>query len=542
MPDWFGSLVPVDSGCMRRKVCLAGLIVGLLAPSAYLAWSWRSMPQLDFYHDDSLYWVSAQSLATGAGYRIASLPLQPFQTKYPPLFPAFLSLVWKLNPHFPANLPLATLVVWLVFPAYLFLAYQFFRQCGLKPKEQVVLTAIAALNPVAVVFSFSLMPELLFTSFLLGSLLLAERGSAAETPARFAVLSGLLAALAYLTRSAALPLLVTVPVGFVLHRQYRRAWFFAGAMLPAVVAWQGWVQGRLSHAWDLVTLYYTNYLGFQLYNVPFQDVPLVIWHNLDAYLIGIGRLLTFDIALADSKHFERVIAIAAIAGAVRFARKTGQWQMPLAALGYSVMLLVWHYQPDQRFVFPLYPLLAVGLWAEAGNVVRALGKAWAKPERSERIAAALGAGAIAACALFITASTVAGLFWFLPRLFGAYEADLAARRPVYQWIANNSPKNANVFAYDDPLIYLYAQRRSCNLPIPTRLYYHNDDAGIDRLLHSIDSFARQNRLDYVLLTPGDFYRDLHENGARHLSQAVQDSASFSQLYRTPNAAVYRLIR
>ncbi len=49
------------------------------------------MPHLGFYHDDSIYWVSARSLATGDGYRIESLPGEPYQTKYPPLYPALLA-------------------------------------------------------------------------------------------------------------------------------------------------------------------------------------------------------------------------------------------------------------------------------------------------------------------------------------------------------------------------------------------------------------------------------------------------------------------
>ena len=65
---------------MLRRLTAIGVFVLVLAPSAYLAWSLRDMPHLGFYHDDSIYWVSAKSLASGDGYRISSLPGQPFQT------------------------------------------------------------------------------------------------------------------------------------------------------------------------------------------------------------------------------------------------------------------------------------------------------------------------------------------------------------------------------------------------------------------------------------------------------------------------------
>src|SRR5579862_1792772 len=102
-----------------RKLTAIGVFLAALAPSAYLAWTLRTMPHLGFYHDDSIYWVSARSLATGDGYRIQSLPAQPYQTKYPPLYPALLAGIWKINPRFPANLPLATLFSWLMLPPFL---------------------------------------------------------------------------------------------------------------------------------------------------------------------------------------------------------------------------------------------------------------------------------------------------------------------------------------------------------------------------------------------------------------------------------------
>src|SRR5690349_5252819 len=69
------------------------LAVILLIPSGIYSWRYRSMPQLGAYHDDAVYWLSAQSLAQGNSYTIPHLPERPAQTKYPPLYPALLSLV-----------------------------------------------------------------------------------------------------------------------------------------------------------------------------------------------------------------------------------------------------------------------------------------------------------------------------------------------------------------------------------------------------------------------------------------------------------------
>ena len=523
---------------MLIKLTAMGVFMLALAPSAYLAWTLRDMPHLGFYHDDSIYWVSAKSLAAGDGYRISSLPNRPYQTKYPPLYAALLAGIWRINPNFPSNLPLATLLAWVLLPVYLLTVWIFLRQCEFDWRVQCLLFLIAGLSPVAAVFSFSLMPELLFTAFLLGSVTLAERASESNAAWWLPALAGIGGALAYLTKSSAAPLLITVPLCFALRKQFSKAGLYAAAMLPAVVGWQWWVSGHLSRSWDLVTLYYTNYLGFQIYNVSLADLPLVMWHNLDGFLMGAGTLLTFDVPFG-SKHLERVAAVAAIAGCVRLARRTNQLQYPLAACGFSMALLVWHYTPDQRFVFPLYPLLLAGLWTELANVYQALRASWGKPALADRTAALAGAGVLASFALFIAFTSTYGLFRFLPDLFASYRADFAARRPAYEWIARNAPPEANVFAYDDPLLYLYAGRKSCNLPIPPKLYYHDDQAGIDKLLFALPDFAREYELGYVLIARDDFYRDLHDHGASCLKQAVESNKAFEQLYRTSDVAVYR---
>src|ERR1700733_11156077 len=521
-----------------RKLTVIGVFLAALVPSAYLAWSLRTMPHLGFYHDDSIYWVSGRSLAMGDGYRIESLPGQPYQPKTPPLSPQMLAGIWKINPSFPANLPLATLFAWLMLPPFLAILWILLRDYGFSTRERSVLVVLAALSPVTVVFSFSLMPELPFTALMVASLILAERAGKPDAPRWLAFAAGICAALAYLTKSVAAPMLLTVPLCFALRKQFQKAALFSAAMVPAAAGWQWWVMRHLSNSWDLVTLYYTNYLGFRTYNISLRDLPLIVWYNLDGFLQGAGKLLIFDLPYG-SKHLERVVAIAAIAGCVRLAMRKREWQYPLAALGISALLLVWHYPPDQRFVFPLYPLLLMGLATEVRNIGLALRKAWAKPAFADRFAGA-GFGAIlAGLVAFAIFCTGFGLTRFVPDLFASYRADFESRRSAYQWLAAHAPEDANVYAYQDPVLYLYTGRKACSLPIPPKFYYHRDDDGIERLMASMADFARDYRLLDLLLTPDDYYRDLHAAGTRGLAQAMQSSA-FQILYGSSRVAVYKL--
>ena len=211
------------------------------------------MPQFAETHDDSIYYVAAKGIATGAGYRVLSLPSEPFQTKYPPGYPFFLSLVWLIEPTFPANLTLVTALNWLIFPVFVALSYLWLR----RTRRALLSTALIALNPYVILFSTYLMSELLFGCLVLISLLLSRR----------AVLAALVGAAAYLVRTGGLVLAVSGTFCLWLEGRRKEAFQLAAVFLPFVVAWMIWAKMHQAAGTDIVTLYYTNYFGYQLLNV-----------------------------------------------------------------------------------------------------------------------------------------------------------------------------------------------------------------------------------------------------------------------------------
>ena len=89
------------------------------------------LPQFGDIHDDSVYYVSAKSLASGRlPHREPSRP-QPFQTKYPPLYPLLLSIAWRVNPRFPQNLPIAAWLSWLALPLMLAVLAALYPRMGI---------------------------------------------------------------------------------------------------------------------------------------------------------------------------------------------------------------------------------------------------------------------------------------------------------------------------------------------------------------------------------------------------------------------------
>ncbi len=528
---------------MRRKCVFLSLIVLALLPSAWVAWTWREMPHLGIYHDDSLYWVAAKSLAAGEGYRIESLPEQPYQTKYPPLYPLLLSLVWKIAPQFPANLSLAMLVSWLLLPVYVAAAWLFYRRSGIGPNEALWLCALLALNPLVATLSVMLMSELLFGSILLATMVVAERASRRQQPAWLALAAGLLGALAFLTRSAALPLLVSAPLCFLLRKHYRGGVLFLAGMLPAVVGWLVWSAAHTSSASDWVTLYYTSYLKFHLENVPLAEMPSLVWKNAGALIYGLSDLLIFGNTVNFwTAQLSRLVAAAGVAGSIRLAWRKEMLFYPAFSVLFLIQALLWHYPPHDRFVVPVLPLLLAGFWTEMKHLAGVVRVAFARPKLAERVVAGFVTAVLCTLAVFAVYRTWHGLASFLPGVLEHHRRTLAANRQAFAWLAANSTVQSRVFAYGDPLVYLYTGRRACSLRIPPRLLYKGDRRGIEGFVERLPQFVRDFRLDYVLFTMGDFQLDSPEIGFAALRRVLREHPGFELSYQGREAAVYRIVR
>src|SRR5689334_3230527 len=89
---------------MPRTAAVFIAVLMLMALIAKPVWDAREQWYFGQSADDAVYWVSAKSLADGAGYRVPSLPGQPFAVKYPPVYPLYLSIAWRIDPVFPRNL------------------------------------------------------------------------------------------------------------------------------------------------------------------------------------------------------------------------------------------------------------------------------------------------------------------------------------------------------------------------------------------------------------------------------------------------------
>lgn len=511
------------------------ILLLLLIPSAVFAWRTRSMPEFASLHDDGVLFVTAKSIADG-GYRIASLPENSWQTKFPPLYPLYLSAVWKLNPNFPGNLELATFMSWMVLAVLIGLVSLYYRRSGLSDSRSWLLVAFLAVNPYLVQFGCTMFSEVFFTCWVLAVFLAIARPGV-----KWAIAAGALAGCAYLSRTAGIALLVSVPLALAIKRDWKRAVAFALTMLPAVVVWTLWSRSHLPHPIDNTLMYYTDYTGYEFLNVDLHNLPRVVWKNLDNLLYGMGSLVLPGIfAGLPAKIVTQMIAVAMIVGTARLARRGIMEDYGWFAVISAGILLVWHFPPNERFVLPLAPLLLVGLVTEIEHLGAMLKTGLRHKDFGQRAVAIAMAGVVAIVLGGALVTQGYMTFFFLHESAEQKAPKLADQRVAYTWMAANLPPDATVLSYDDALVYLYAHRRGNYLPLLTRWWYADDLASIVDAYKNVNDYCLERHLQYFYFTTQDLEREVGEDERAAIERAVRANPFLKPIFQYGIGTVYKV--
>jgi len=524
---------------MAKTAAIALLFTLLLAPSAWFAWQNRHMPQFGQAHDDAIYYIASKSLADGQGYRISSLPQAPYETKYPPLLPWLLAIAWMVQPKFPENLAIATAIQWAMIPPFLWLCAAWFRRAGLSESYRWLAVALLAVQPYTVMFAAGIFTEALYAVFLLASLIVVDRARQRADGWRWAVIAGALAGFGYLARSAGAVAIVSGPLVFLIWKKRREALAFFLGMVPMMAGWMAWARIHQSSSTDFVSLYNTNYLGFQFANVHWSDLGTVAWTNLAHLLYEMGALV---FPLNSDSFFMQLLrdtVAVAIIWRLYCRRRDPVLQPYLWFAGLSIVeLLVWHFPPNLRLMYPLVPLFTAGLLWEGQHLAQMIRRCLTHPDRSQRIAAWMVGAVAAAAALFGLLTQGYMTFHELPGLSRTNERMREERAETYRWIGQHVDPNVNVMA-TNPAVYLYTGRRTASVGIMPIDWYHHDRARMLEPFQGISAFASGQHLDYIYMHESD-YGALIPDAAEDARRAIESHPGLRRVFESGRSSIFQV--
>jgi len=443
-------------------------------------------PAAGMYHDDGIYLVTAKSLAEGHGYKIISLPGEPPQTKYPVLFPFLLSLVWRVYPKFPANLPLLRLVPLGSTVAWMVLAAEVLRMLGASRRERALILLLTVGSPWVAFLATTTLSESLFAALLTAGLLLLIRTTEpAGTATGF--WAGVAFGAALLTRAAgAVPAAAGLVVLAWSKRWSATVAYGLGFGLVAI-PWFVWVLGQNSSSAAIDTYY--SALPYGSWNIVSSYAPSekleVLVTNVIYSCLAIGQIWGWAWPGLMAPLIAAPLAMLVVAGLWR-----SRAEPAVAVIGaYIAMVLMWVW-PPLRFLLPVTPLL---IWY---GIVGA---------RRTRTAYALLAVLLATSAYKVVILTAqvsrTGVAWPVQNV----PDDWNSMVKVFAWVNDNTSPNAVLSGNLDPTYFLFTNRKALRAfeTDPYRLYYNvlgrpGDPVGTS------ETFRRRllsTRSDYLILTP-----------------------------------------
>ncbi len=224
------SLVPL--------VVAAGLVVvGFLV--------WAAVPP-GVWHDDGAYLLLGKSLADGEGLRYSQVPGSLPGAKFPPLYPLFLALLWKVSPEAVGQGQLAAIfnVLFVVSSGALFVAY--LRTLDFSWRSAVVTGVLLWLLPDLWRVALVPLSEPLFLVTLVAALWTGSRLEAQPTWRRLGEFLAVFA-VTYHVRTMGLAIGIAIPLALLMRGRKTWALRSAAGAVMIIVPWMLW-SGRAASA------------------------------------------------------------------------------------------------------------------------------------------------------------------------------------------------------------------------------------------------------------------------------------------------------
>jgi hypothetical protein len=478
------------------------------------------------YQDDAIYTVLAKALAEGDGYRMINLPGSPHATHYPPGYPFFLSLLWRLSPNFPDNIVLFKFAnaAWLAVAALG--AWMFARRrLQLASAPAAAVAAAGTLTIIVLLVTGVVLSEPMFMALLFPALLLSER-AADEGSVRIAIAAGVACAVLALVRTIG-AVIIPAALLVLLHRRQIRAALAMGISAAAcLLPWQLWVSAWQHEVPPVLTGKYGAYgqwvaQGYQDGGVEFaRDIVI---RNLAATLEFLGFIfmpVTSNWLRAVAFAIVCMLAAVGLAVLAKRARVTA-----LFLVAYIAVVLLWPFDPT-RFLIAIWPVLTLG-------GVAAVMAAWqwrpgASALRMLRVAA-LGLSAV-----IIGGFVALNSIGYSRQWWASIQRDTGRRaKPVVEWVAAQTNPSDILTVDDDLLVFLYTGRQgtpTSSFTPAERLRATTDAENIAAVRAMIEQYSPR------------YYITTSEPGRRAADSLTYGASPLLRRYRLiPNAFIYERI-
>ncbi len=523
------------------------LIVTTIAGTCLLYFAAFHPDRFGFYRDDAMYVVMAKALATGKSYRIIILPYEPVQTKSPPFYPFLLSIIWRLKPEFPQNLTAMMLLTSTMSILFLGLAYRYLVKHAYASRWQAVLVVgLAAINWRTIVLATGMYSEMVYAALSVAALYLAEKYEKGRNNWALGSALGVIAGLAFLTRSAGVALVLAIAFYFLLRRS-RKGLLPVTIAVLFVIGWLGWgyVNGP--------TVENTNAGSYESY---FQTFRALIAHDGQSNLIALlsviarnalGLILISIPVVCLGLGYETVLyfgfAFLFIAGGFLRQSRAALRLMHIYIITYLSVHLLWPYTSYDRFLMPLLPFLLLFLVVELETIFTLIRRVLtADRQLIKRVSAAFIGLALVVLVGASIYNYGLGLYRSLSLATLRKVAQPAAEdAEAIEWVKSQTDPSDVLICYRDPLYFLYTGRNAARSSL-VRDGGPSSQAGEGA--ETIFRIVEDNKGKYLVLTASDFAQEYSPDLQRQSIKALleQNPKVFAPIFESSDGRsnIYRI--
>ena len=515
------------------------------------------------YHDDGIYVTTAKSIATGQGYRIISLPTEPAQTKYPPLYPFLLSLVWRVNSDFPQNL---IPMLWLSIAAsigFLAIAWKYLVVCDYAtPWQSTIAVALAAFNSWTIVLSTSVMSEMLYAMLSVTALYFAERLDR-RTGWLASVGTGVICGLAFLTRTSGIAVVLALTAYLIARRSWKPLIGSIGVALLFVMGWITWSYLNRTQTVGVNVAYYTNYLqdvrevigniqslneaskltvvmtilGKNLLGLIVVSIPLICSGGLS----DISRGASHGVFVVMSLFVVLVMFMLIVSNIIRRI-STRLQLLYLYLFFYLAIHLVTPYTTYDRYLIPLLPFLLLFFVSELSRLFSGVRN---QLRSRQGFTNQLSGAVVGVATLAIVGVVLFGYLRGIQLQVSLIDRQAGEEEQIVRWMVSNTEVSDTIISFRDPVYFLRTGRKAAR-SVPTALIdgalFQSRQPTVEEELPAMRSIIKENHgrylvvsLDYLDRLPSSFRDSFNEMISR-------DPASFIPVFESDSgrSTIYRI--
>ena len=531
--------------------------IGILIIATILSWIPRYRGPIDLRWDGGQYYVLGTSLAQGDGYRLLNEPGKIRAIQYPPGLPAIVAaheiVLGSTDPRVVGPWLRRT---WMAFSLISVILCFLFARRFLRPGWSLLVALGFLFGLDGLFYSTLCFAELPYALATLLFVLVYRRDGGVAGEISCAVL----AVFAYLLRTVGIALLLAWVADAALRRRIGTAAVRAVVALVPIAAWQGYIYAvetsqsyrhpAYSYQRDPTMFYNVSYANNLALRDPFRaelgrtqvlDIAVRIFANLARLPGYIGEEVTIRkgfVELVLHRINSRISPLpgylvlylfgcgALLGICLQFASRHFLISLYAAMTLAMVCLTPW---PGQllRYIFPIYPFLAVALFEAVGR----LGS-----KTAGRTAMAVSGVAIL-CGAFLSFA-MSERHFLNPAKFETPSGETGSYRLMYfppevasvwdslQWLRANAPRESVVAASMPGWVYLETGFRTIMPP------FFLDLRAAERAIESA-------RIDYIVL---DHVVMEHQYNERFVNLIQSSPDRWRLVYAAPQAEVYARIK